>query len=115
MNDQVALAGPPLIAERLGQRLAKIGEDGSTHHKNINHVVYIGEKHTPGEEKAYMNLSVANPLAPEANGVAVFVLPFMQAWAVFNGQTFSIAGPQHEKLPKDSQLAINIEMQNEQP
>jgi hypothetical protein len=115
LNDQVKLAGPPLIFERLGQRLAKTVEDGSPYHKNINHIVHIGENYTPGEENVYMNLSLANPLAPEANGVAAFVQHFMEAWAAFNGQTFTLAGSQHEKLLKESQLVITVEKRRKRP
>ena len=109
LNDQVVLAGPPLIVERLGQRLAKTADDGSPYHKNINRIVHIGEKYTPGEENVYMNLSMG--VQPEANGVEVFVQHFMAAWAAFNEQTFTLAGPQHEKLLKESQLVITVDRQ----
>jgi hypothetical protein len=109
LNDQVVLAGPPLIVERLGQRLAKTADDGSPYHKNINRIVHIGEKYTPGEENVYMNLSMG--VQPEANGVEVFVQRFMAAWAAFNGQTFTLAGPQHETLLKESQLVITVDRQ----
>lgn len=113
LNDQVVLAGPPLIVERLGQRLAKTADDGSPYHKNINRIVHIGEKYTPGEEKVYMNLSLG--VQPEANGAEAFVKQFMEAWAAFNGQTFAMAGPQHDKLLRESQFVITVEKRRERP
>jgi hypothetical protein len=60
LNEQVTLAGPSLIMERLGQRLAKTAADGAPYHKNLNHFLHIGEKYTPGDESNYLNLSLSN-------------------------------------------------------
>jgi len=113
LNDQVLLAGPPLIIERIGQRLAKTADDGLPYHKNINRIVHIGEIYTPGEENVYMNLSLG--VQPEAKGVEVFVEHFMEAWAAFNGQTFAFAGPQHKKLLKESQFVVTVKKQGKGP
>jgi hypothetical protein len=106
LNDQVTLAGPPLIVERLRQRLAKTADDGSPYYKNINRIVHIGEKYIPDDESVYMNLTIG--VHPEANGVEMFVQHFMKAWAAFNGQTFALAGPKHEKLLQESEFVINV-------
>ena len=34
-----------------------------------------------------MNFVLANRHAPEANGIAPFIVHFMKEWATFNGQT----------------------------
>jgi len=108
LNDQVSIAGQPLIFERLGQRLGKTNDDGSLCYTNVSHVLHIGEKYTPGDADAHLNFSIANSLVPEQSGVAAFVQKFMADWAAFNGQTFTMAGPEDETLLKESQLFINI-------
>lgn len=114
LNDKVVLAGHPLILERIAQRLAKTAANGSPFHGNINHILHIGEKYLTGEENMYMNLSLANPLAPEANGVSAFVQNFVAAWAAFNGHTFKLAGADHEELVQESQLIISVEKRRNQ-
>jgi hypothetical protein len=113
LNDQVNLAGPPLIVQRLAQRLIKNAPDGSPYYKHINHFVHIGEKYTPSGENAFMDLTIPNWRSPETQGVAAFVGDFIQAWAAFNGQTFTNAGEQHVQLLKDSDFVINIKNRNE--
>ncbi len=108
LSDQVTLAGPPLIMERLGQRLAKTAPDGSPYHKNVNHILHVGEKYTPGDENVYMNLSLANPLAPERQSASAFAEKLMADWAAFNCHTFTMAGHDDERLLKESKLVINV-------
>jgi hypothetical protein len=84
LNEQVTLAGPSLIMERLGQRLAKTAADGAPYYRNLNHFLHIGEKYTPGDESNYLNLSLSNPVVPGQNETAAFTRRFMEAWASFN-------------------------------
>lgn len=108
LNDKVVLAGPPLIAERLAERLAKSRDDGSPYHKNINHILHIGEIYSPGNDHMYMDLTIPNPRVPEAHGVKDFVGNFMKAWAAFNGHPLIDASPQHQQLLRESRLFIDV-------
>jgi hypothetical protein len=105
LNDLVTMASPPLVQERLAQRLRKVRVDGSPYHKNINYIVFICEKYITYDD-LYQHLLLS--FQPESNGVAAFVKDFMEKWAAFNGQTSAQAGPEHEKLLKESKLFIKV-------
>lgn len=108
LNDEVILAGPSFVKTRIEQRLARTAPDGAPYHGNVSHILYICEKYTPGEDDAYLNLSLRNPLVPERNALSSFAVKFMTAWAQFNGQSFMMAEPRHEKALTESDLVINV-------
>lgn len=111
LNERVTLAGPPLIMERLAQRLAKKTADGAPYHKNLTHFLHIGEKYTLGDENNFLNLSLSNPLVTEQNSSAAFTQRLMKEWAHFNGQSFAMASPEHEELLHASKLFISVKLE----
>ncbi len=108
LNDHVEILGQSLFWERIADRLAKTKDDGTPYHDHVNQIIQIGEKYMPGAEDNYLNFSGQSPLIPEHHGAAKFAKQFMAAWAEFNGQGFFMAGPEHEKLIKESELVIKV-------
>lgn len=115
LNDQVNLASPPLVHQRLGQRLAKNGTDGTPYHANIRHIVYVCETWVTEVDNKFMHLSLGNPRVPERQGVARFMEEFMTRWAEFNDHTSEAAGRKHRDALTESKFVVAVGRASTEP
>lgn len=110
LNGAVDIAGPSLIRNRIQERLSKTAADGTSYHKDVTNVLHIGEKLVPasfaGDQS--FNMTLPNPLAIDAHGVHQFVYKFAEAWAKFNGHTFSVAGSVIQEVIDAARLVIRV-------
>lgn len=111
LNDSLPLGGPPLIYKRLRKRLLKHDGKGDPFHKDLTRVLYIGETPHLYEMPAgdmRVNVTLPNPYTAEKHDLENFVFKLNEAWAAFNGQTFTKAGDEVGELLEKSKLYIDV-------
>jgi hypothetical protein len=111
LNEIVTVAGPPIIKQRLEIRLAKATDDGSPYHKDINRFLHIGESWVPQglPDDTTFNVTLPNPTVQETHGVEAFVFKLAEAWAKFNGHTFSVVGNEMQAVLDKSKITVRME------
>lgn len=108
LNQDVTLATPTLIRERLARRVRKNMPTGEPYHQHIAHVLHICERYVlAAMPDTQMNLSLTNPRIGHHHDVATFVDRLGEVWAAHCGHEYLRSSDEVNGFPA-SQIVLRI-------
>lgn len=111
LNDIVSLASPPMIRERLAQRITKNGVDGEPYHRDVTRIFHVAERHviaTEAMRDQSVNLSLGNPRVKQRFALEQFVEDLARRWAAFCGVTFTKGRGEIDEFLRDSRDVLRV-------
>ncbi len=110
LNDSVTMASAPFIVERLSLAVRKKDANGQPYHREVTHILHIGESYyveTANGNKS-VDVTLPNPTTNEKHGVEAFARKLVTDWAAYNGQPLEDAGTEIKDLMSKSKLFVEV-------
>lgn len=113
LNEDISVLSPEIISYRVSQLLAKTGDNGSPHYRNITSVWFILENFslkTKKGHKLFPSIVIDGPSAAGKSELADILNNLQSNWAAFNGVPY-VTG--HAKKIADSDFIRLSELEKE--